>query len=82
MRDASGPTNDSKPALECALVELYVVAHLEAADHVEEGLQRDALGIEQQLDGASPVAHSEDAQVAEHLALVGQEDGVAALPGP
>ena len=65
---ARGPTATAAPRCDRALVQLDVVADLEAADHVEERLQRDALGVEQQL-----VAAVEDAQVAEHLALVGEE---------
>ena len=61
-------------ALERALVELDVVADAEAPDHVEQLLQRDALGVEQQL-----VTGVEDPQVPEHLALRGQEGRVAAL---
>ena len=44
-----GPDQRQQPALERALVQLHVVADLEAADHVEQRLQRDALGVEQQL---------------------------------
>ena len=49
-------------------------AELVAADHVEELLQRHPLAVEQQL-----VAEVEDPHVAEHLALVGEEGGVAAV---
>jgi len=61
--------------LDRALVQLDVVADLKAPDHVEQRLQRRALGVEQQLgDG---VAHGQHAQVAEHLALVRQKRRVA-----
>ena len=46
-----GPISDSSAALERALVQLHVEADLEAADHVEQRLQRHALGVEQQLRG-------------------------------
>ena len=60
-----------------------LVADLEAADHVEQRLQREALGVEQQL-GRRPCrvpAACEDAQVAEHLSLVREEGRVAAIAG-
>ena len=41
-------------------------------DHVEQLLQRDPLAVDQQL-----VPEVEDPQIAEHLALVGEEGGVA-----
>jgi hypothetical protein len=62
--------------LERALVQLDVGAELVAADHVEELLQARALAREQQL-----VAEVEHAQVGEHLALVREQRGVAAVPG-
>jgi hypothetical protein len=62
--------------LERALVQLDVAAELVPADHVEQLLQRRALCVEQQL-----VAEVEHAQVAEHLALVGEERRVAAAAG-
>ena len=65
---------DSSAQLQRALVQLDVAPELVAADHVEELLQRDPLAVEQQL-----VAEVEDPQVAEHLALVGEEGGVAAV---
>ena len=40
-------------ALERALVQFDLVADLEAADHVEQGLERRALGVEQQLRRAA-----------------------------
>jgi len=55
-----------QPALERALVQLDVVADPVAADHVEQLLQRRALGVQEKL-----VAEVEHAQVAEHLALGG-----------
>ncbi len=60
-------------------MQLDVVADLEAADHVEQLLQRDALGVELQLRRRSvrALAGREDAQVAEHLALVREERRVA-----
>jgi DNA polymerase-3 subunit epsilon len=64
-----------QPALERALVQLDVVAEREAADHVEQLLERHPLGVEQQLG-----ARVEDPQVAEHLALRRQERRVAAAP--
>ncbi len=72
---ASGPISDSRPRSSGALVQLQVVADLEAADHVEQGLERHALGIEEQL-----VSEIEDAQVAEHLALGSEECRVTAAP--
>jgi hypothetical protein len=60
-------------SLERALVKLRVEADREAADHVEQALQRQALRVEQQL-----VAGVEDPEIAEHLAFRGQERGVAA----
>ena len=69
------PDQRQQPQLERALVELNVAPELVAADHVEELLQRDALGVEQQL-----VAQVEHPHVAEHLALVREEGGVAAAP--
>jgi hypothetical protein len=54
-------------------VQLHVVADLEATDHVEQGLQRQALGIQRHL-----VAEVQDAQVAEHLALRREKRRVAA----
>ena len=48
-RGLLGPDQREQAALERALVQLDVVADLEAADHVEQRLQRDALGVEQQL---------------------------------
>ena len=55
-------------ALQRALVQFDVVAQRVAADHVEERLQRDALGVEQQFGGGW--ARIEHAQVTEHLALL------------
>ena len=75
-RPRARPDQRQQPALERALVQLDVAAELVAPDHVEQLLQRDPLGVEQQL-----VAEVEDPQVAEHLALVGEERGVAAVPG-
>jgi hypothetical protein len=68
-----GADERQQPGLQRALVQLDVAAELEAADHREQVLQRDALAIQQQL-----VAGVEDPQVAEHLALVRQERRVAA----
>ena len=51
-RDAvpsGGSDQREQRALDGALVQLHVVADLEAADHVEQRLQRHALGVEQQL---------------------------------
>jgi len=78
-------------------VQLDVVADAEAADHVEQLLERDPLCIEQQLDDScvarsgeagcragdrhETVVGGEDPQVAEHLALRRQERGVAAAAG-
>ena len=79
-----GADQRQQAALQRALVQLNVVADLEAADHVEQRLQRHALGVEQQLLARGPSsalviagADVEDAQVAEHLALVRQEGRVA-----
>ena len=60
-------------------MQIHAVADLEASDHVEQPLQRDALGVEQEFGGrgalgvvvVASVPDREDAQVAEHLALVG-----------
>src|SRR5215207_492305 len=74
-RDPAGVGADQReqPALDRALVQLHGAPELEAPDHPEQVLQRDALAVEQQL-----VARVEDPQVAEHLALVREEGGVAA----
>ena len=61
-----GADQRQQPALDGALVQLRVVADHPAADQVEQRLQRDPLGVEQQL-----VARVEHAEVAEHLALGG-----------
>jgi hypothetical protein len=55
-------------------VQLDIAAELVAADHVEELLQPRALASEQQL-----VAQVEHPQVPEHLPLVGEQRGVAAV---
>ena len=55
-------------------MQLNVVSEAELPDHVEQGLKRDPLGVEQQF-----ICGIEDPQIAEHLALRGQERGVAAL---
>ncbi len=65
-----------QPALERALVQLHLVADAEPPDHVEQLLERDPLGVEQEL-----VARVEDPQVAEHLALRRQKSGIATLSG-
>ena len=70
-----GPISESRPRSTVRLCSCDVVADLEAADHVEQGLERHALGIEEEL-----VAEVEDAQVAEHLALRCEERRVAAAP--
>jgi len=70
------PDQRQQRALQRALVQLDVEADLEAADHVEQRLQRAALGVEPQL-----VAEVQHAHVALHLALVGQERGVQAGAG-
>ena len=57
-------------------MQLQRVPDLEPADHVEQRLQRHPLGVQQQL-----LAGVEHAQVAEHLALVGEERGVASVAG-
>ena len=82
-RARAGADERQQPALHRALVQLDVVADLEAAHEVEERLQRRAVGVEQQLGlaGAVAVLGVEHAQVAEHLALVGQEGRVAAAAG-
>ena len=71
-----GAQQRQQTALQRALVQLHRVADAEAAHHVEQLLQGDALGVEQDL-----VSRVEDADVAEHLALGGEEGGVAAGPG-
>ena len=71
-----GPDQRQQAGLERPLVQLDVAAELEAADHVEELLEGGALAVEEQL-----VARVEHAEVAEHLALVGEERGVAAGAG-
>ena len=82
-RDGGGGGADQREQapLERALVQLDRVADLEAADHVEQPLQRDALGVEQELRRRLRriLAQREDAQVAEHLSLVREEGRVAAL---
>jgi hypothetical protein len=55
-------------------VQLELVAEAEVPDHVEQLLQGDSLGVEQQL-----IARVENPQVAEHLPLRRQERRVAAL---
>jgi hypothetical protein len=55
-------------------VQLAVEADLEAAQRVEERLQGGALAEQEEL-----VARVDDPQVGEHLALVRQQGGVAAL---
>ena len=73
-----GSDQRQQPALQRALVHLHLVADLEAVDHVEQRLQRDALGVEQQLlRRRVALADGEDAEVSEHLALVRQERRVA-----
>jgi hypothetical protein len=70
-----GPRPDEReqPELERALVELDLAADHRRAQLVEEGLQGDALAVELEL-----VAEVEHAQVAAHLALGGEQRGVAA----
>ncbi len=70
------PQQGDEAALHGALVQLDIESDAEAADHVEQLLQRDALGVEQQF-----LAGVEDAQIPEHLALGGEERGVAAGAG-
>jgi hypothetical protein len=72
-RNRLGTDERQQSALERSLVQLDRVPQAEPADHVEQGLKRDALGVEQQL-----IAGIEDPQVAEHLAFRGQKRGVAA----
>jgi hypothetical protein len=57
-------------------VQLGAPADQPAADLVEQRLQRDALGQEQEA-----VVGGDHPQVAEHAALVGQQRGVAAVAG-
>ena len=76
--DVAGVRADDRqqPLLERALVQLGVPADRAAAEMVEERLERRALGEQQEL-----VAGVQDAQVAEHLALVRQQRRVAAGAG-
>ena len=67
-----GAEQRDQSALQGSLVQLQVVAEFETTDHVEEVLERHALGVEQEL-----VAGIEDPQVSEHLALRGQKGRVA-----
>ncbi len=62
--------------LERALVQLGLPAHRAAAQVVEQRLERHPLGVDPQLG-----AGVEHAQVGQHLALVGQQGGVAAGAG-
>jgi len=73
------PDQAEQATLERALVQLAVEADLETADRVEERLQRAALAEQQQFGGGR--AELQHAQVGEHLALVGEQRGVAAVPG-
>ena len=77
-RDGGRPGADQRDqaSLHGALVELDGVADAEAPDHVEQPLEGDAFGVEQQL-----VAGVEDPQVAEHLPLGREERRVAAGAG-
>jgi hypothetical protein len=59
--------------LQRALVQLHLPADAPATDRVEERLQRQALGVQPQLG-----AGVDGTQVAEHLALVGQQRREAA----
>ena len=68
-----GADERQQRGLQRSLVDFDVAPELVAPNHVEQLLQGDALGVEQQL--AAGVEH---AQVAEHLALVREERGVAA----
>jgi hypothetical protein len=70
------PDQGEQAAFDGAFVQLAVEPDLVAADRVEEGLQRAALAQQEQLH-----AGVDHAQVGEHLALVGEQRGVAALPG-
>jgi hypothetical protein len=71
-----GPDHGEQGALHGALVDLDVASDLEPPEQVEELLEGDALRVEPQEAVAG-----EHAQVAEHLALVGEERGVAARAG-
>ncbi len=73
--DRHGLRTDQReePALQRALVQLHVIADAKPMQQVEELLEGDPLSVEQQL-----IAGVEDAQVAEHLALLGEKGGVAA----
>ena len=71
-----GTDQGDQATLQRALVQLGVEAEAEAADHVEQALQRHALGVERELG-----ARVQDAQIPEHLALGGQERRVAAAAG-
>ena len=71
-----GAQQGEQPPLEGALVQLHRVADAEAAHHVEELLEGDALGVQEDL-----VSGIEDADVTEHLALGGEKGGVAAASG-
>jgi len=70
------PHQREQRLLERALVQLGLPAHRAAAQGVEERLERHALGVEPELR-----AGVDDPQVGQHLALVGQQGGVAAAAG-
>jgi hypothetical protein len=75
-RTSARPDERQQAALERALVQLDPEADGRAADHVEDGLQRGALGVQQQL-----VAGVEDPEVTEHLALRREQRCVEAGAG-
>src|SRR6185437_6654694 len=68
-----GAQQREQPALKRALVQLHGVADAEAAHHVEQLLEGDALSVQEDL-----VAGVENTDIAEHLALGGEERRVAA----
>ena len=68
-----GADQGQQPTLQGPLVHLDVVADAEPPDHVEQRLQRDPLGVQDEL-----VPGVQDPDVAEHLALRREERGVAA----
>ena len=79
LRDGAaglGADQREQAALERALVQLGAVADAELRQRVEQGLERDALGVEQQL-----VLGAQHADLGEQAALVRQQRRVDAGAG-